>query len=414
MNFNARLCYTSALCLFPALAAATQPATLSVIHSFSGPDGATPVAGLLVAANGTLYGTTAAGGNGFGTVFGLYRSAQNSGWTEMIIHSFTGTDGESPSASLLGLGGSLYGTTANGGSKGFGTVFQLTPNGTGQPWTETTLYNFLGGTDGRGPFGNLVADSKGNLYGTTTYGGTTTCTAGLGCGTIFELSPPATTGQPWTETVLYRFQSGADGANPLAGPIFGQNGSLYGATPAGGSAEEGTVFRLAPPAVSGGAWIESIIYSFTSRADGQQPNGGLTFGTAGNIYGTTTGGGSYGCGTVFALTPPASGTLWTKSILHQFNCSDGAYPEGSLLLVPGYVYGTASGGGANQTGSIFMLTAPTTLGTPWTETILASLQSSSSGANPAGNLVINSAGALFGTAMSGGSGSSGTVFKIIP
>ena len=210
-----------------------------VLHNFTnnGTDGFFPTSGLIFDAAGNLYGTTFNGGayNRFGTVFEL-SPVPGGGWTETVLHSFNndGTDGWTPTAGLIfDAAGNLYGTTGSGGAYHGGTVFELSPM-LGGGWTETILHSFGNGTDGAGPGGgSLIFDAAGNLYGTTTLGGTFNCPSdGGGCGTVFELTP--TVGGAWTETVLYNFRRGSDGHLPYAGLIFDATGNLYGTTLAGG------------------------------------------------------------------------------------------------------------------------------------------------------------------------------------
>jgi uncharacterized repeat protein (TIGR03803 family) len=228
------------------------------------------------------------------------------GWSEKVLHSFNDTDGAYSSAGLIfDKNGNLYGTTLEGGdygcsASGCGTVFELTPTA-GGGWTETVLLNF-NGSDGSGPQAGLIFDAAGNLYGTTVGGGTN-CPP-FGCGTVFELTPTA--GGGWTEKVLHSFGNGTDGANPFAGLIFDAAGNLYGTTYGGGTyrcgaSGCGTAFELTPAA--GGSWTETVLYSFSRGNDGFEPEAGLIFDSAGNLYGTTAVGGTYDGGTVFELTP---------------------------------------------------------------------------------------------------------------
>src|ERR1017187_10338672 len=273
-----------------------------VLHNFSGiPDGASPMAGLIWDAAGNLYGTTVWGGTspscggGCGTVFELTPAA-GGGWTEKVLWSFgNGTDGVSPVAGMVfDAAGNLYGTTLYGGTTGFGTVFELTPAADGT-WAEKVLYSFGNGTDGSIPDSGLIFDADGNLYGTTTQGGTFNQT-----GTVFELTPAA--GGIGTEKVLHSFGNGTDGTYPEGGLIFDAAGNLYGTTWGGGAqGNGGTVFELTTAA--GGTWPERGLHNFGSGADGAHPGAGLVFDAAGNLYGTTRGGGTYGGGTVFELTP---------------------------------------------------------------------------------------------------------------
>ena len=244
------------------------------MHSFTGgADGSDPYAGLIRDSAGNLYGTTLLGGaSGAGVVFKVDTTG-----TETVLHSFSGgTDGGAPQAGLIrGSAGDLYGTTVQDGASGAGVVFKLDAIG------ETVLYSFTGGADGSNPFGSLVRDSAGNLYGTTESGGAS------GAGVVFKLD---TTG---TETVLYSFTGDADGGYPYAGLIRDSAGNLYGTTSSGGASGQGVVFELDTTGT------ETVLYSFTTGADGAFPYAGLIRNSAGNLYGTAT----YGYGVVFRIQP---------------------------------------------------------------------------------------------------------------
>jgi uncharacterized repeat protein (TIGR03803 family) len=216
----------------------------------------------------------------------------------------------------------------------------------------SVLYSFQGSPDGYLPAGALISDKAGNLYGTTVFGGRTGCSVGPGCGTVFELS--SQTGSRWVETVLYSFQGGPkDGNFPTAGLIFDKAGNLYGTTSQGGSYSKrcncGTVFELSPQA--GGGWAEKLLISF-NLADGAVPQAGVVFDRAGNLYGTTSevGGrgkcnGNFGCGTAFELSPQAGGG-WAEKVFH-FNNQDGAAPLAGLIFDDaGNLFGTAFLGGS--------------------------------------------------------------------
>jgi uncharacterized repeat protein (TIGR03803 family) len=321
-----------ALVLTPSLWAAS---TSKILHRFMGADGARPFAGLILDAAGNLYGTTREGGSHHqGTVFRLKPNADGT-WTESVLHSFgAGTDGSNPSAPLIfDAAGNLYGTTEYGGGSsacngGCGVVFKLQPNSSGS-WTESVLHRFANVADGAFPFGSLVFDVARNLYGTT---------GGGGGGTVFRLEPNSD--GSWTESVLYRFTGGTDGAFPTAGSlIFDAAGNLYGMTGVGGcptcgagGSGCGTVFRL--KANADGSWTENVIHRFDNRS-GASPNAaGLTSDVSGNLYGTTSGGGSTncaggGCGTVFRLKPNSNG--WTYSVLHYFFGEPAETPIGNLV-----------------------------------------------------------------------------------
>jgi uncharacterized repeat protein (TIGR03803 family) len=315
--------------------------TEKVLHSFipNGKDAANPTAGLVFDAAGNLYGTAEGGGTyGLGAVFELIPRPRG-GWSERVLHSFTGfADGGVPAAGLtLDSAGNLFGTTA------FETAFELTPTASGQ-WKETILHEFGIGTDGAEPYGGLVFDAAGNLYGTTFLGGA------HNAGTVFELTPAV--GGGWTETVLYSFSLNAfsGGAYPMAGLVRDAVGNLYGTTN-----NNSTVFELTPTA--GGIWTETVLHSFSSNGiDGFAPMAGVIFDAAGNLYGTTTSGGLYIYGTVFELTPAAGG-IWTETLLHDFgNGTDGSDPRAGLIFdAAGNLYGTTFYGGAYNGGTVFQI-----------------------------------------------------------
>jgi uncharacterized repeat protein (TIGR03803 family) len=370
-------------------------------------------------------------------------------WKEKVLYSFQGgTDGSTPAGGVVfDAVGNLYGATTNGGSSSCrgpfqcGVVYQLKPPAkNGDPWTETVLYVFKGSdsNDGASPFGGLIMDTAGNLFGTTGYDGTGSCTLGGGCGTVFELSPPAQKGGAWTETVIYNFQGNTDGQLPIGDLVFDKQGNLYGATLYGGGHGScnpsfykhcGTVFELSPPKTKGGKWTEKVLYSFkgvpagAQIGDGANPNGGLVLDGKGAIYGATQIGGvdcphhsGQGCGTVFSLTPPATknGT-WSETVLYRFkNASDGYTPYAGLLLRSGNLFGTtAQGGGGNSgSGTVFRL-VPTSNG-KWAKKILYSFQDNSDGGQPQASLVFDSGGNLYGSATSGGTVGAGTVFRLRP
>ena len=332
-----------------------------ILHNFNGIKGDLPNAGLIFDAAGNLYGTTPLGPGYGGCAFELVSRADGT-WTETVLHSFDKQgDGANPYGSLIfDAAGNLYGTTFSGGLNGNGgTVFQLSPGKNGQ-WTETVLHSFTDRTDGSGPFANLIFDAVGNLYGTTFSGGLN----GNG-GTVFQLSP-GKNGQ-WTETVLHSFGKGNDGAGPLAGLIFDAAGNLYSTTEYGGAHNYGTIFELSPG--TNGTWTETVLYSFNDNGqDGYYPYAGLIFDAAGNLYGTTVYGGASGttgcngrgCGTIFELTPGARGTS-TEKVLYSFcsasGCTDGFFPYGGLIFdTAGNLYGTTYFGGTDGYGTVFEFT----------------------------------------------------------
>ena len=398
-NPSIRLMATLAVFAVALFATSTGAAAQEkVLHSFldNGTDGIDPQAGLIFDAAGNLYGTTYEGGaNDDGVVFEL-SPAGGGNWTEKVLHSFINTDGYLPQAGLVfDAAGNLYGTTIEGGTYPGGTVFELTPAG-GGTWTEKVLWSFGNGTDGREPWGGVIFDAAGDLYGTTVGGGTSSM------GTVFELSPAG--GGHWTEKVLYSLGSGSDGNSPVSGVIFDAAGNLYGTTQyGGGSFDAGTVFELLP--AGGGNWTEKVLHSFGSGADGQYPAAGLVFDGAGNLYGTTPNGGTFSGGTVFELSPAGGGT-WTEQVLHNFgNGTDGSSPQASLVFDgAGNLYGTTNTGGSYGGGTVFRLNAQG-------ETLLYSF-SGQDGNKPSAGVILDAAGNLYGTTSGGGSDGEGVAFEL--
>ena len=372
----------------------------TLLHSFGNPatqDGSEPEAGFIFDTAGNLYSTTLYGGiHNSGTVFELSPNGSG-GWTEMVLRSFDGTDGGNPQAGLILDGaGNLYGTTYYDGIYFVGTAFELSPNGSGG-WAETVLHSFdPRGTDGALPYAALLFDSAGNLYGTTTESGTN------GDGTVFELSPAE--GGNWTETTLANF-NGPDGATPLTGNlVFDSAGNLYGTTNDGGTYYgHGTVFELTPN--GGGGWTDDVLHNFANGSDGNSPYAGVIFDTHGNLYGTNIYGGTNSWGTVYELSPNGSGG-WTEVILHDFNNNgtDGIYSLGSLIFdSAGNLYGTTLEGGANGAGIVYELSPNGSGG--WTETVLYNFCSQlycTDGYFPFAGLVFDAHGNLYGTTGLGG------------
>jgi uncharacterized repeat protein (TIGR03803 family) len=381
----------------------------SVLHNFgSGHDGGTLNSPLVLDGAGDLYGVTVGGGTGWnghggGTAFEL--SLSGGQWKETALHEFCSdggnkcTDGYTPLGPMaFDPAGNLYGTTASGGGSGEGVVFELTPGSPGwgynilyeaafgdfvrdrkgnlygvsgagaykngavaelssgsDGWTYTELYSFT--PQESFPESALIFDGNGSLYGTTYYGGD-----------AFKLSPPGETGaDDWTFLTLHHFPSfHGDGASPYAGLVFDASGNLYGATESGGTVNQacpqgcGTIFQLTPDGQGG--WNETILHRFPNFKGGFTPLGTLTFDKSGNIYGTTVGGGAGakvcfgGCGTVFKMTPLASGK-WTYTVLHRFTGPDGAGPQAGVTLdSKGNIYGTTYEGGSHYYGVVFEIT----------------------------------------------------------
>jgi uncharacterized repeat protein (TIGR03803 family) len=267
-------------------------------------------------------------------------------------------------------------------------------------------FNYTSGI-GLNPRAGLVRDSAGNLYGTTWQGGS------YGAGTVFKLTPPAAGQTAWTETILVNFDS-THGAYPWAGLVRDSAGNLYGTTNGGGAYGSGTVFKVAPPAAGQTGWKHITLVNFNGT-NGANPQADLVRNSAGNLYGTTYYGGAYSSGTVFKLTPPAAGqTSWTRTTLVNFNATNGAYPAADLVLdSTGHLYGTTTAGGAYSYGTVFKLTPPAAGQTSWKRATLVTFNGAN-GASPRANLVLDSAGNLYGTAYMGGSYDEGTAFKITP
>ncbi len=252
-------------------------------------DGQNPVCDLIKDSSGNLYGTTVYGGaGGQGTVFELTQKLGT--WTETVLYSFGGSDGAYPLAGLFMDGsGILYGTTQSGGAYGNGTVFELTKSG--GVWSETVLHSFGNGTDGTIPQSVLIGNPKGALYGTTVYGGT------YNVGTVFEVFK---SGGVWKEKILHAFTGGTDGGLPAAGLASSRTGTLYGTTFTGGTYDLGSVFELAE---SGGVWSETELYGFTSGSDGASPEGQVILDKSGALYGTASFGGASDYGTIWKVVP---------------------------------------------------------------------------------------------------------------
>jgi uncharacterized repeat protein (TIGR03803 family) len=392
--------------------------TESLLYNFNwgGEDGANPeYATLVFDKDGNLYGTTYPGGAyDSGVAFEL-KPDGSAGWTEQILYSFGyGTNaGDSPTGLIFDATGNLYAASASGGAFGdWGTVYELSPREHGE-WKQEVLHSFnFNGIDGYYPFGSVVFDASGNLYGTTLVGGE------QGLGIVYQLKPNRRGG--WTETILHSFVAdGVDGIEPYSGLTIDSAGNLYGTTVAGGSVGAGTVFDVSPDGQGG--WTERVVYAFGSQNnDGYSPIGDdLIFDSAHNLYGTTQYGGVYGGGTVFQLTPQQNGG-WTEQVLYSFcaqtNCTDGAYPVSTLVFdAQGNLYGTTTSGGSYSSGAMFKLMPSG--GGNWVETVLHNFNANGGdGSYPEGGLVFDSSGThLFGTTYYGGSRyNAGVVFEITP
>ena len=378
---------------------AAHAQSFQLLHTFSGPDGAHPIAGLTIDRGGKLYGSVRTGhsGSNWGGAYQLRRAG--SGWIFATLYIF---DGTLLDRVVFGPDGTLYGTAPNNiAGYQYGYVFNLRPpvnvcTTAICSWNEALLYPFSGGVDGATPlYGDLIFDKAGNIYGTTSLGGS-------GDGVVFEMMRA---GNGWTEQPLYAF-SGPDGASPYNGVIFDNAGNLYGTTTQGGSSGNGTVFELSP---SGSGWTEQVIYSFQGGSDGSYPTAGLIFDQSGNLYGATASGGTGGGGTVFELSPSGGG--WTHSVLYSFTGSAQCGPWGTLVMEAGNLYGTTVCDGANNDGNVFELTPS---GSGWTQNSLWDFTGGNDGKNPYCNVIFDTAGNLYGTASSGGAHQAGVVWEITP
>jgi uncharacterized repeat protein (TIGR03803 family) len=312
-----------------------------------------------------------------------------------IVHNFTGgKDGANPDDGFtMSPTGILYGTASGGGAQGAGVVFRITANG-----KEAVMHDFGVGTDGATPNGGVILDGSGALYGTTAGGGDS------GSGAVFKIDR-------MHESVLYSFAGGTDGSSPQAALAMDADGNLYGTTSAGGMSGNGTVFELVAPKKKNGKWKEVVLYSFGAGPDGAVPLAGVTFDAAGNLYGTTSVGGTDGFGTIFQLKH--DGTKWTEKVLHGFqNADDGAYPyAGFVADSHGVLYGAATQGGVQGGGTIFTLTQ--TKNGAWKFAVITSVP----GWGISGsfrNLLLDEAGNIYGTTHCDGDDSAGTIFKLAP
>ena len=318
-------------------------AAINAIHENT--TGSSPRSSLWFGDGGTLFGTTSEGDVlGAGNIFQLTPPASGSGaWSQAKVHTFASGDDDAgfPEAMPIAQGpaGMRFGTTVGGGPDNIGAFYSITPpTTTGGAWSESLLYSFSG-LDGVFPVNDLVADAKGNLYGVAQQGGS------RGFGVIFELSPPKKGSSTWTEKTLHAFTGGADGRAPDQKLTLDAKGALWGTTASGGPALLGNIFRLAPPKKAGQPWVFKNMHVFTDIAGGEAPHSGLTPDGAGGFYGTTGVGGTADCGTVYHFQPPTTaGGQGVLTTLHSFGGgADGGFPYGNLLLADGVLYGSTFG-----------------------------------------------------------------------
>ncbi len=400
------------LLLEVAFAGAAARGSETVLYAFQGgTDGSLPAAGVIADDAGNLFGTTYFGGGGgcapggCGTIFEL---APNG--AETVLYAFKGdNDGELPQGGLVaGKAGNYYGTTTQGGASASGTAFKLAPGG-----TEKVLHAFSGDRDGYYPAGDLAADNKGNFYGTTEFGGrmnAAECNYD-GCGVVFEIGPGG------RMTGLHVFRGGRDGIEPMAGVISDGKGNLFGTTYFGGGGDNcatgcGTVFTITPQG------RETVLYVFRGGSDGSLPVGGLTMDGSGNLYGTTSYGGpggancpegTLGCGTVFRIAPDG-----TETVLYAFQGgSDGWSPYAGVIAdQQGNLYGTTYFGGGTGCGHNAGCGTVFKLAPDGKERVLYAFQGGSDGGLPEAALLAGKNGILIGTATVGGTKDNGVVFSV--
>jgi len=362
-----------------AVAAAHPDAGFKSLYSFQAiPDGSDP-AGRLLSSGGTFYGSTVMGGkNNLGTVYKVSTAGK-----ESVLYSFAGppADGRYPTGQLTLKSGEFYGTTANGGTNDYGTVFKISASG-----AEHVLYSFKNEPDGQNPPGALVA-LGGAFYSTTQFGGK------YGFGAVFKITASG------AEKVIYNFNvnaSPSDGVNPV-GDLVAVNNALYGTTINGGPSNHGTIFKVSP------SGVEHVVYDFKGNPDGASPYAGL-INVNGTLYGTTLYGGASDHGSVFKVS-----TSGTEHVVYSFKGTpDGSIPYGRLLSLNGTLYGTTQYGGANSIGAIFKVS------TTGSEHVLYSFAGPpGDGRNPVAGMTALS-GILYGTATQGGTGGDGMIFKLTP
>lgn len=412
-------------------------------------DGYRPSSPLLIGPDGALYGSTQNGGSradlctsGCGTVFKLTPPAGGSGaWTETVLYRFQGgCDGSDPGNLVLGSDGAIYGTTSGQGesistASHCGTAFKLTPPSGGRvAWSRTTIATFKNGFPGQAIWGDgpdgLTFGPDGKLYGITYFNGLADADYPMGAGQVFRLTPPAKAGGAWSKAILYKFRNNqattyctgtagcaVDGINPRGGLLIDGAGVIHGLTANGGYGC-GTVFELRPPAAGQTAWTETLSYAFDcgnprTLVDGAAPQGHLTLGPDGAIYGMTGVGGSGHNGTIFKLTAPTSGTQWTKSVVYAFPAATatlsaprGGEPFGKLAFdAAGALYGTTRHGGVADHGVLFKLVRPVSGNGPWTQSLLHTFHwqvAHVDGMRPVGTAFDAGTQALYGITAEGG------------
>jgi hypothetical protein len=329
-----------------------------------------------------------------------------------VLHVFNKAgDGQAPMAGVKAdAAGNLFGSAEFGGANGFGAIFMLKPPASGKTnWTETVIFSFADGEDGGFPGSPLLITGGRDLISSDLMGGT------ANQGTIFQLNPPASGSGPWIEKILFNFQGApGDGSGPLGPQLQGQNGMTFGTTSSGGATNCGTAYRLTPGS-NGGPDQETILFNFTCGADGGRPQEGLVTDGKGNLFGTTETNGALNNGVVFELTPSTGASSELKeTTIFDFNVTNGAQPVGNLLFFKGSLYGVTFQGGQFGQGVAFQLTPPAQPGGTWSETVLHSFSGGTDGGEPQSGLLPDGKGGFYGTASQGGTTGNGNFFHLVP
>ena len=360
---------------------------INLFNFGSGAGGSNPYATLVADSQGDLFGTTSAGGaNGKGSLFEIPANSL----VPQTFYSFTGSpDGSAPNAGVVfDSDGNMFGTTATGGANGKGVVWEVVASTN----TLTVIYSFTGGTDGATPAGNLVINANGDLIGTTTAGGT------FNDGTVWAI-PSGTT----TALGLHQFSGGADGAISYSGVTLDSRGNIYGVAFSGGSHNNGTVFEIST------LNTYSVLHTFTGKPDGSKPTGKLVFDAGGNLWGTTSSGGTANDGTVFEITSPNTTISTYATIVSFTGAANGSEPIAGLTLDShGNLFGSTFIGGAHNVGTIFEIPASSNQLT----TLFAF--NGPNGDRPYSSLYVDSTGTLIGSTVVGGTAGFGTLFEFKP
>jgi uncharacterized repeat protein (TIGR03803 family) len=389
-----------------ALALTAWASTEKVLWNFGGgSDGSGPWSDYFISdAKGNLYAATAAGGTySAGTVFMLSPAGK-----ETVLYEFTGSngDGNGPHGRLaFDAKGNIYGTTQGGGANSTGTVYELSPQ-KGGGWTEKVIYTFSAtGADGTAPSAGMTIAADGTMYSTTPDGGA------FQAGTVFSLK---NTSKGWKQKVIQNLNGSSNGGYPYEGLMMDAAGNLYGAAPTGGSGGQGVIYRLSHTSKG---WVDTVLYNFT----GQNGDGAglywidLISDASGNIYGATGFGGTNGTGTAWELVYSQSKKKYSEKVLYEFGASgsgDGNNPYGGLTMdTKGNLYGTTLNGGPSNIGTFYKLTKQ---GKTWKETILHSFVGGNDGNQPTGNPYMDAKGRLYGMTQTGGNSNLGIVYRITP